>query len=150
MNSLRIRPVTPEDRGEWLRTRRALWPGSDDDHEQETRAYFGGDTRIALEVLVVERTDGRLAGFAELGIRPIAEGCESSAVAYLEGWWVDPDVRRHGAGRSLVERAAAWAKSRGCTEFASDTEADNEASAAAHEACGFEDVGLVRCFRMRL
>jgi len=150
MSVFRIRSVTPADREEWLRMRRALWPGSDDDHDRETSAYFGGDTRIAFEVLVVDRGDGRLTGFAELGIRPFAEGCESPDVAYLEGWWIDNDSRRRGAGRALIARAVEWAKEKGCTELASDTEPDNAVSAAAHEACGFEDVGLVRCFRMKL
>jgi aminoglycoside 6'-N-acetyltransferase I len=150
MSDFRIRSVTPADHEEWLRMRCRLWPGSGEDHDRETAAYFGGDTRIAVEVLVVDLGGGRLAGFVELGIRPIAEGCVSSDVAYLEGWWVDPDLRRSGAGRALVERAVAWARERGCEELASDTEPDNEVSAAAHEACGFEDVGLVRCFRMKL
>jgi hypothetical protein len=45
---------------------------------------------------------------------------------------------------------ACSARSAGCTEFASDAEADNEVSAAAHRALGFEDVGLIRCFRKDL
>lgn len=150
MSSYRIRSVVPADRGEWLRMRGALWPGSDSDHEAETASYLRGETRIALEVLVAERVGGGLAGFVELAIRPSAEGCETQDVAYLEGWWVDEDVRRHGVGRALVDAAVAWAKEQGCTEFASDTEFDNVVSAAAHEACGFEDVGLVRCFRKKV
>jgi len=66
------------------------------------------------------------------------------------GWFVVPEARHRGVGRKLVAAAEAWARSVGCTEFASDAEADNESSAAAHRALGFEDVGLIRCFRKDL
>jgi hypothetical protein len=41
-------------------------------------------------------------------------------VAYLEGWYVDRDVRRHGIGAALVHAAEAWARERGYRELASD------------------------------
>lgn len=71
-------------------------------------------------------------------------------MAYLEGWYVEPDVRRRGIGRALVRAAEDWGRTQGCTEFASDTEIENAASAAAHTALGFEEVDRVRCFRKRL
>ena len=71
-------------------------------------------------------------------------------VGYLEGWFVAPDARRRGTGRALVRAAEQWARLQGCAEFASDAEADNEESALAHRALGFDDVGLVRCFRKDL
>jgi aminoglycoside 6'-N-acetyltransferase I len=46
-----------------------------------------------------------------------------------------------------VAAAEDWGRQQGCRELGSDTRADNEASAAAHLALGFEDVGLVRTFR---
>ena len=50
----------------------------------------------------------------------------------------------------LAKAAENWDRSRGCREFASDADPDNEASVAAHRALGFEDAGLVRCFRKDL
>src|SRR5205085_454596 len=78
-----------------------------------------------LAVLVAEEGSRALIGFAELSIHNIAESCVSGRVAYLEGWWVDPAVRRRGVGRALVAAAEEWGRAQGCTEFASDTEVDN-------------------------
>jgi aminoglycoside 6'-N-acetyltransferase I len=101
-------------------------------------------------VLVAEGRDGRLLGFTELSIRPYAEGCRTHRVAYLEGWYVCPEARRQGVGKALVAASEEWGRSQGCTEFASDTQPDNEISSSAHRALGFTDLGLVRCFIKRL
>lgn len=103
-----------------------------------------------MAVLVAESAGAALVGFAEVSIRAYAEGCETDRVGYLEGWFVAPEARRHGTGRALVAAAEQWARSQGCAEFASDAEADNEESALAHRALGFDEVGLVRCFRKHL
>ena len=67
-------------------------------------------------------------------------------MAYLEGWYVVPELRETGLGRQLIEAAETWARSKGCTELASDTEMTNITSLRAHEACGFEEVSRIRCF----
>ena len=105
---------------------------------------------MPLEVLIAEDGEGRAVGFAELSIRAYAEGCETDRVAFLEGWYVEPEYRGRGAGRALVEAADAWAAAQGCTEFGSDALIDNTASAAAHAAVGFEEVAQIRCFLKRL
>jgi aminoglycoside 6'-N-acetyltransferase I len=87
---------------------------------------------------------------AELSLRPYAEDCRTSPVAFLERWYVIPAARRQGVGRALVSAAERWAREWGCSEFASDTELDNSTSAAAHRALGFEDAGAIRCFRKGL
>ena len=131
--------------------RLSLWPeGSAQEHAAEIEDFFAGRSREPLAVLVAEAAPGRLLGFAELSIRPHAEGCTTGRVGYLEGWYVVPEARGRGAGRALVEAAEAWARAQGCTEFASDTEAGNELSAAAHRALGFTEAALVRCFRKDL
>jgi len=89
-------------------------------------------------------------GFAELSVRPYAEGCASENVGYLEGWYVIEAHRGRHVGRALLEAAERWARGRGCKELASDTRPDNQQSVRAHLACGFEDVGLVRTFRKPL
>ena len=47
-------------------------------------------------VFVVDRSKGKLGGFLEAGIRKYAEGCDTSPVGYIEGWYVDEDLRDQG------------------------------------------------------
>lgn len=146
-----VRALRPSDADVWLRLRQALWPeGTAGDHAREIDAFLSGRRTHTLSVLVAENRAGDVVGFAEISIRPYAEGCRTNHVAFLEGWYVEPDVRRSGVGRALVEAAEAWGRERGCTEFASDTALDNEASAAAHKAVGFAEVECIRCFRKDL
>jgi len=146
-----VRHVTPDLREAWLHMRSALWPeGATAEHESEIDAFFAGRLREPLAVLIATGDAGEALGFAELSIRPYAEGCETDRVAYLEGWYVIPGARRTGVGRALVEAAEAWAIERGCQEFASDTLLDNHVGAEAHRALGFEEVERIRCYRKTL
>lgn len=141
-----IRPVRPGDREAWIRMRAALWP---DDHTAEVDAFLAGDTRIAEAVLLAV-TPGGPVGFVELGTRSYAEGCDSTPVAYVEGWYVEPGWRRRGVGRALMDAAARWGRERGCSELASDTELGNRISQDAHQALGFEITSRVVTFRKPL
>lgn len=147
-----IRKVNENDRAEWARMRSRLYSHPDiqeiDDWYQA--ANSGGTSLVGVAVLVADRGDGSLAGFVEIGSRPYAEGCETSPVAYLEGWYVDPDDRRDGLGARLVEAAEAWALSHGFGEIASDTEIENNISLKAHLALGYEEVERQICFKKRL
>jgi aminoglycoside 6'-N-acetyltransferase I len=95
--------------------------------------------RADAAVLVAERDPSRLCGFAEVGERPYADGCDTSPVAYLEGWYVDPDARRRAVGAELMRAVEAWARSRGYRELASDTGLANVVSQRAHERLGFTE-----------
>lgn len=101
-------------------------------------------------MVFVAEIDGELIGLAELSIRGYAEGCDTEDVGYLEGLYVEPRWRRTGVARALVAAGEAWARSMNCTEFASDTELENELSARVHGRLGFEEVCRVRCFRKSL
>jgi len=151
---LTVRHVTEGDKAAWLEMRRALWPEDvDDEHSVEVARFLKGDLKNPLAVLLAALEDAagaRIVGFAELNIRPYAEGCSTDRVGFLEGWFVAPSARRQGVGRALVAAAEEWARAQGCSEFASDTLVDNEVSAAAHQALGFEEVEIIRCFRKDL
>ena len=145
-----VRPARPDDAPAWLRMREALWPDETGSHAGEVQQFFAGQLSMPLAVLIAEDHSGKPVGFAELSIRNYAEDCVTDRVAYLEGWYVLPEARRRGIGRALVAAAEDWARSQGCTEFASDALLDNDSSAAAHRALGFVETVQIRCFRKEL
>jgi aminoglycoside 6'-N-acetyltransferase I len=112
--------------------------------------FFSGERGRPAEVFVAIEVSGEAVGFAEVSIRPYAEGCYSGRVAYLEGWFVETTARGKGIGTALVTAAEDWGRARGCTELASDTELANAASASAHEALGFVEIERIICFRKAL
>lgn len=150
-----IRPVRMGDRGEWLRMRLALWPHhSEEEFAGEIDAFLatpGGTSEVGAACLVAERPPGGgLCGFIELSVRGIAEGCAPGRIGYIEGWWVDADLRGHRIGGALVRAGEEWARAEGCLEMASDAELDNTASQSAHLALGYEVACRVVCFRKSL
>jgi len=112
-----VRCVIPSDSAAWLSMRVALWPeGTAESHGREIERFFAGQLHMPLAVLVAVGDNGRLVGFAELSIRAYAENCVTDRVAYLEGWYVAPGMRRRGIGRALVGSAEDWARALGFTE----------------------------------
>ena len=144
----RIRRYQPPDWNEWFRMNRALFPGiSEDEDVAEMRATL---ERPDAAVFVLERPDGLLAGYVEAGERSIADGCLSTPVGYIEAWFVDPDVRRGGNGKALLQAAEDWARRRGRVEMASDALIENEVSHRAHEHSGYIEVDRVVIYRKDL
>ena len=134
-----VRARGPADDSEWLRLRAGLWPElSEATHLEEMAAWTM--RRDAVVLVAPGPGEKQLLGFAEVGTRSIADGCVSSPVAYLEGWYVDVRVRRGGVGTALIRAAESWARQRGLTELASDAEQENIAAQKAHEATGFKEV----------
>ena len=143
-----IRLVTPADQAEWLRMRHDLWP------EVEPEDLLHEMERILADpqtpAFVMERPDGRLGGFIETGTRKYADGCETSPVGYIEGWFVDEDSRGRGIGHGLVLAAENWARSRELREMASDTWVDHVESHAAHTALGYREIERTIRFAKKL
>lgn len=144
---MHVREVRPEDAAAWARRRAELWS---EDHDQAIADFFAGKLRAWEKVLVIDRGDGSIGGFIEISTRSYAEGCDSSPVAYCEGWYVDAHLRRTGVGRTLMEAAWEWARQAGHTEMGSDCDIVNDLSLDAHLAIGFEETDRVICFRKEL
>lgn len=140
-----IRLYMPSDYAEWGRMCAALWP---EHQESDLVAWLARGASAA--VFVADAGQGRLCGFAEVGEREYADCCDTSPVAYLEGWYVDADARGRSVGRRLIQAVEAWARSRGYRELASDTHLENTGSQRAHARLGFEETERLVLFRKGL
>ena len=117
--------------------RAALWP--DEDVEDLAQEFDRMLARPDQVVFVAERSEAGLCGMVEAGVRPFANGVDEQPCAFVEGWWVDADVRRTGVGRALIAAVEDWARQRGFHELGSDALLDNVLSHTAHRALGFEE-----------
>ena len=144
-----VRPAETADLDAWAALRADLWQdGSVAEHRDEA-ADMLADAKLAN--FVAEAADGTIIGFAEAALRhDYVNGCETSPVAFVEGIYVAPEHRKADVARALCEAIAAWGRENGCTELASDAEADNVQSHAFHRAIGFEETERVVYFRMEL
>ena len=143
---MRIIHCTLEQLDELLPFRPLLWP---DDLECDHRA----DAHRALTnpdaVTFLARDEaGQSIGFAEASIRrDYVNGCATSPVGFLEAIYVDEPARGRGVARALVTAVEEWARSRGCSELASDAYLASEHAHRMHEALGFQETERVVYFR---
>jgi len=126
--------ITPEDKAEWFNMRKGIWPDAPDEY-----LSFDLDDILASDndAVFFAFSDGSLAGMIEARIREYGEGCETSPVGYIEGWFVREHFRGKGVAGALAQAAENWAREKGCTEMASDTWLDNSASIRVHEKLGY-------------
>ena len=127
---------------EYHRMRYSLWPyHTEKDLYDEMLNILKGENfyknELSWTVFVVVREDGNLGGFAEITLYPELSYSESKPVAYIEGWFIDDDLRRKGIGRKLIDTVESWAFEKGCTEIVSDVEEENIISQKSHIALGF-------------
>ena len=102
--------------------------------------FFDDGTRPE-DVLVAEH-DGVVAGYVRLG-----EGFGIPAhrhVAVVDGLAVDPDRRRLGIARQLVEAAVAEARHRGARKVTLRVLGPNVGAQRVYERCGFVVEGVLR------
>jgi len=147
---MKVRKAVVNDRVEWARMRNELWPGTIDEHLEEIDRFFFRRAESMEEVFVLDREFGRLGGFIELRIRNYAEGSTAEKIPYLEGWFIDEDLRNQGHGKELISIAETWARENNFSELASDTEITNLTSIAVHQSLGFEEVERIVCFLKKL
>ena len=115
-----------------------------EDLSEEFRRLVMNDDAVCFIKLV----DDKPTAFAQCQLRhDYVEGTESSPVGYLEGIFVSEAYRKKGYAAELLSECEKWAKEKGCSEFASDCELDNEDSLKFHMASGFEEANRIICFR---
>ena len=145
---LLIRAMAAADHGTWAKMRSALWP--QESRQRHARAIGSILGKGNAWGFVAETADGAAVGFAEVAIRPYANGCDSQPVPFLEGIWVKASHRRKGVGGHLIRHVELFLAARGFRELGSDTQIDNRSSQAAHLSWGFAETERVVYFRKRL
>jgi aminoglycoside 6'-N-acetyltransferase I len=146
-----IRSIEAGDAEAWAMLRARLWPNADAaELAREVHAFLEGSAVPALTAVFIAHDGSTPLGFLELAVRPFSDGCDSMPVPHVEGWYVEPFARRRGVGRELLRSAEEWARTRGFTELASDTEIENDASLRAHLRCGFDETDRLIKFRKLL
>ena len=125
-----------------------LWP---DNTVEEMRLEFSEiitKTDAAFFLAYAEET---AIGFAQCQLRhDYVEGTDSSPVGYLEGIYVADGYRKQGVAKELLSACESWAKTKGCTEFASDCELENTQSLEFHLNVGFEEANRIICFTKKI
>ena len=145
-----IRAARSDDATNWHALRIALWPAEEEAPTLSDIANVLADPARYANFLAFDDMENAI-GFAEASLRrDYVNGCDTSPIGFLEGWYVAPEWRGRGVGRELMKAAEAWARTRGCREFASDALLDSVDSHRAHLACGFEETERVVYFRKRL
>lgn len=95
--------------------------------------------------------NGIPVGFAQCQLRrDYVEGTETTPVGYLEGIFILENYRNRGYAKELLNRCEMWAKDKGCKEFASDCEIDNDNSFKFHMAMNFTEANRIICFTKKL
>jgi aminoglycoside 6'-N-acetyltransferase I len=134
---IKIRRVTQEDKAEWARMRNGIWPDWTDEY-----LVVDMDEILASDNdFVIFACDGdKPIGLTEARIKDHAEGCMTSPVGSLEGWFVEEEYRGQGIVGIMTKAAEEWVRAKGCIEVASDTWLENEPSIRAHVKMGYVEV----------
>ena len=131
-----IRRATPEDAANVARLMigfRNWWQRD----EPDDAAFEAGVRRLLADPSTEFLVGGDpVAGVCQLRYRfAVWTGAEDCC---LEDLFVDPEARRTGLGRALVEAALERARERGCARMELDVNEANPVAVALYESLGFE------------
>lgn len=137
-----VRPATAADEGPLAKLDERTWTTevSPAPAPPPGTPFFDDGCRPG-DILVAEH-DGAVAGYVRL-----AEGFGIPAhrhVLVIGGLAVDPDRRRLGIARRLVEAAVAEARRRGARKLTLRVLGHNTAARKVYESCGFIVEGVLR------
>ena len=132
-----IRQAVREDMDDWFKMRKGVWPDAPDEYLNfDMEDIFSSEQ----DMIFLASVENKPVGMIEARIRDYGEGCETSPVGYIEGWFVQEEFRGKGIAGALTQAAENWAREKGCSEMASDTWLENETSIRAHLKMGYVEV----------
>ena len=109
--------------------------------EDFARRLRDATERGELEVLAA-RVEGRIVGVAVLAYRLSVSA--AGPFASIEDLYVEPEARRRGVGRALLEAVGERCAARGVSYV--EAQVEGEAAAASYVASGYEEEPGVRVF----
>lgn len=118
------------------------------DAELLARPVFAAQLESGNEVMFLAESGGRTIGIIRCVEAAAAPFLVPDRYCYVSSVFVEPDFRRHGVLRLLVERGIAWCAQRGLGEMRLHSVGTRESAAAAWDALGFEVVEQVRVRRL--
>jgi aminoglycoside 6'-N-acetyltransferase I len=145
---MKLRSVNRNEFSLWSKYRKSLYSELDDDYDQEEmKNIFDSDSWLCQ---FVEDNDGKLIGLVELSFRNIADGCLSTPVPYLEGFYLVENKRNKGLGKKIIQLLVDWCKEHGYTELATDTELKNERAQRFYEKLGFKEIDRIVEYKIEI
>ena len=128
---MRYKQPTAADIRSWVDMRHALWGGKPDQLESEAMGILSSHNDYCL---LATTDSGQYVGFIEVSLRH----AQLHTYAYIEGWYVDPEYRRHGIGSALIDQAEQWLLHNSVETIFSDTDQANyPESLPAHAHSGY-------------
>lgn len=109
------------------------------DAEDRWRQDFRDRLREHLTLVLVAEDSDRLIGLLTAQIYHPAPIYEPKTMVYVEDLVVEPEARRRGVGRALVERAIEWGNELGATEVRAGVLAGNQLARSFWEKVGAGD-----------
>ena len=101
------------------------------------RQWLRERLRFGESVVLLARRDGALAGFAQL--YPMFSSVRTAKTWILNDLYVDAGARRQGVARTLLDAAAAFARTDGAAGISLETTLDNTAARALYRAAGWHE-----------
>lgn len=149
MTPIDIRPVRPEEfalAGDvTARAYREFAPPEMPQWEPYLQRIADVAGRAERAAVLVALVDGAIAGSASIELDHHIEPDWSDPIdpdtAHLRMLGVDPDLRRRGIGRALVEASIDYARANGRTRMTLETTAPMRAAQAMYESMGFVPLG---------
>jgi ribosomal protein S18 acetylase RimI-like enzyme len=103
------------------------------------REVFAAHLRHEDAEIFVAELDGRVAGAASLWFRPRLNW--TTPQAWIPDLYVEPDFRRQGAARALLDACADEARRRGCHRLVLESGHARTEAHGLYESYGFEHYG---------
>lgn len=112
------------------------------------RAFIGDRLAQGDSAILVAEDGGELLGFAQL--YPSFCSLAAGRIHILHDLFVLPEARRRGAGRAMLEAAAAFARTDGAVRLDLATARGNRAAQALYESLGWARDEDFYCYSLNL